>query len=62
MPHIVAYHSSTPSPKGGRLSGRQKVLYVLGLGLMVMMIGDGDGVFNEDDERYGIDGERDDKH
>ena len=29
---------------------------------MVMMIGDGDGVFDEDDERYGIDGERDDKH
>ena len=29
---------------------------------MIMLIGDEDGVFDEDDERYGIDGERDNVH
>ena len=38
MAYINAYHSLTLSPKGGRLSGRQKVLYVLGLGLRIMVI------------------------
>ena len=30
--------------------------------MIIMMTDDGDGVFDEDDERDGIDGERDDVH
>ena len=33
-----AYHSSASSPKGDRLSGRQKMLMVLGLGLILMIM------------------------